>query len=115
MKPKILKQVIVVRKDLKLGKGKLATQVAHASVLASDNSDFQKEWKKEGQKKVVVWCKNLDELLSLYQESLNNNLPTALVEDAGLTQVERGTKTSLGIGPAPEGEIDKITGKLKLA
>ena len=109
-----LKQVIVIRKDLGLKKGKLASQVAHAAVLASRKSAFREDWEKEGQKKVVVECENLEELLSLYQRSLAEKLPTALVEDAGLTQIEKGTKTCVGIGPAEETRIDKITGKLRL-
>lgn len=110
----MLKQVIVIRKDLKLGKGKLAAQACHAAILASDKSRFKEKWKKEGQKKVVVFCQNLQELLSLYKMAKNNRLPTALVLDAGLTQIEKGTKTCIGIGPASEEKIDKITGKLKL-
>jgi len=109
-----LKQVIVVRKDLKLGKGKLAAQCCHASILASEKSRFKREWEKKGQKKIVVSCKDLKELLSLYEAAKNKKLPCVLVEDAGLTQVKKGTKTCIGIGPAPEEEIDKITGKLKL-
>ena len=110
----MLKQVIVVRKDLKLSKGKLATQVAHAALLAADKSKLREEWKKEGQKKIVLWCDNLKELFFLYETARNFNLPCALVSDAGLTEVEPGTKTCLGIGPAPEEKIDKITGNLKL-
>lgn len=108
------KQVIVVRKDLKLTKGKLAAQVAHAAVLASGKSKFKEEWEKEGQKKIVVWCEGLKELLFLYKEAENEGLPCSLVADAGLTQLESGTKTCLGIGPAEESKIDKITGNLKL-
>jgi PTH2 family peptidyl-tRNA hydrolase len=110
----MLKQVIVVRKDLGLGKGKLATQVAHAAILAADKSSFKKKWQREGQKKIVLWCKKLEKLLSLYKKAKSNKLPAALVEDAGLTQVKRGTKTCIAIGPAPEEKIDKITGTLKL-
>lgn len=109
-----LKQVIVIRKDLGLKKGKLAVQVAHAAVLASKKSIFKEDWEREGQKKVVVECENLEELLSLYQKSLAEKLPTAIVQDAGLTQIEKGTKTCIGIGPDEEEKIDKITGSLKL-
>lgn len=109
-----LKQVIVARRDLKLSKGKLATQVAHAAILASDKSKFKEDWKSEGQKKIVVWCKDLEELLEIFKEAKNSNLPCVLVSDAGLTQLEPGTKTCLGIGPTLENKIDKITGKLKL-
>ncbi len=98
----MFKQAIVVRKDLKLKKGKLAVQVAHASVLAADKSSVKKEWEKEGQKKVVLECQNLQELISLYQKAIAANLPVALVIDAGLTQIPKGTKTCIGIGPEKE-------------
>ncbi len=110
----MLKQVIVVRKDLKLPKGKLAIEVAHAAILAAEKSQWKEEWQKEGQKKIALWCDNLDELIYLYQEAKKEKLPCALVSDAGLTIVKPGTKTCLGIGPAPEEKIDKITGNLKL-
>jgi len=109
-----LKQVIVVRSDLKLGKGKLAAQVAHASVSAADKSPWKKEWINLGQKKTVVKCSGEKELLDLMKRASVQNLPVALIEDAGLTQIPAGTKTCLGIGPAPVEQIDKITGKLKL-
>jgi PTH2 family peptidyl-tRNA hydrolase len=109
-----LKQVIVVRSDLKLGKGKTAAQVAHASISAADKSPWKGEWISEGQKKTVVKCSGEKELLELLKHAGNAKLPTALIEDAGLTQIPAGTKTCLGIGPAPEEQIDKITGKLKL-
>jgi len=110
----MLKQAIVVRKDLRLGKGKLAAQVAHAAILAADKSSFKRKWRKEGQKKIVLWCKKLEELLLLHKRAKSNKLPIALVEDAGLTQIKRGTKTCIAIGPAPEEKIDKITKELKL-
>jgi len=110
----MLKQVIVIRKDLKLGKGKLAAQVAHAAILASGKSSLKRKWIKEGQKKIVVWCKNLEELLLLYKKAEKKSIPIALVKDAGLTQVKKGTKTCIAIGPVSEEKIEKITGKLKL-
>ena len=109
-----LKQVIIVRKDLNLKKGKLSTQVAHAAILASKKSNFKEDWEKEGQKKVVLWCRNSEELLNLFQKAISEKLPAAIVEDAGLTQIPKGTKTCIGIGPAPEEKIDKITRDLKL-
>lgn len=109
-----LKQVIVVRKDLELGKGKLAAQVAHAAVSAAENSSFRREWIEEMQKKTVLKCNTLEELMQIYESAKKEGLPVALVRDAGLTQIPEGTITCIGIGPAPAGRIDKITGKLKL-
>jgi len=110
----MLKQVIVVRKDLKIGKGKLAVEVAHAAVTGAEISPWSEKWKEEGQKKVVLYVKNLNEMLSLYKKAKKARLPTGIIEDAGLTQVKKGTKTALFIGPAPEKEIDKITKDLPL-
>jgi PTH2 family peptidyl-tRNA hydrolase len=110
------KQVIVVRKDLKMSPGKTATHVAHASVECLDfvNESIIKKWKEEGAKKVVLKVNNLKELNDLYKKVRAAKIPCFLVKDAGLTQLKPGTVTALGIGPAEEKKIDKITGKLKL-
>jgi len=109
-----LKQVIVVRRDLKLGKGKLAAQVAHASVSAADKSKWKEEWLREGQKKSVLRCEDLNGLMKLLKNAKNYKLPVSLVKDMGRTQIPPGTVTCIGIGPAPEEKIDEITGNLKL-
>jgi PTH2 family peptidyl-tRNA hydrolase len=114
-----VKQAIVVRTDLGMGKGKLAAQAAHASLSAaelvsSSRVGWYEDWKSEGQKKVVLKVGSESELDELYKAARHAKLPAALVHDRGLTQLEPGTVTCLGIGPAPDGEIDSITGKLKL-
>ncbi len=109
-----LKQVIVVRKDLKMSKGKLAAQVAHASVEAAERSRWKDKWLRGFQKKSVLKCEDLDELLSIHEYAREQKLPISLIKDAGRTEILPGTITCVGIGPAPEGDIDKITGKLKL-
>ncbi|RLE90908.1 MAG: peptidyl-tRNA hydrolase [Thermoprotei archaeon] len=114
-----MKQVIVVRRDLKIGKGKLAVQVAHASVSAALEAQkkFQSwfnEWLEQGQKKVVVKVENEEALLEIYSQAIRLGLPCSLVRDAGLTQLPPGTPTAVGIGPAPAEIVDKVTGKLKL-
>ncbi len=113
------KQVIVVRKDVKMGKGKLAVQVAHASVSAlleamERRREWVDEWLSQGQKKIVVKVSSLEELLEIYNMAKSEGLPVALVIDRGLTQLEPGTVTAVGIGPAPTEKIDKITGHLHL-
>ena len=109
-----LKQVMVVRTDLKLGKGKLAAQVAHAAVSAAEASRWKKDWIKQNQMKAVLKCASLEELLDIYEQAKKAGLPAELINDAGRTQIPAGTATCVGIGPAPAGEIDRITGKLKL-
>jgi len=108
-----LKQIIVVREDLKLSPGKMASQVAHASVSAAEKSSYKNLWLNE-QKKVVLKCSGLDELLKIFESAKNKGLPAALIKDAGHTEIPEGTITCIGIGPASSEEIDKITGRLKL-
>ncbi len=110
------KQVIVIRKNLKIGKGKLAASVAHASVGCVRKTDEKiiKKWEEEGAKKVVLKVSSLEELEKIYRKVKGSGLPYFLVKDAGLTQVRPGETICLGIGPAEENKIDKITGKLKL-
>jgi PTH2 family peptidyl-tRNA hydrolase len=111
-----LKQVILVRQDLKMPKGKMAVQVAHASVEAASNSgrDAVEEWKQEGMAKVALKVADEKELLEFFDKAKYAKLPVGLIRDAGRTVLEPGTITCLGIGPADENEIDKLTGKLKL-
>jgi PTH2 family peptidyl-tRNA hydrolase len=110
------KQVILVRTDLKLPKGKMAAQCAHASVEAVFNSDKDKvdEWRESGQKKVVLKVADEKELLKYLQMAKEAGLKTALITDAGKTVIAPGTKTCVGIGPDSEEEIDSVTGKLKM-
>jgi PTH2 family peptidyl-tRNA hydrolase len=109
-----LKQVIVVRRDLKLSRGKLAAQVAHASVEAADKSRWKRKWLEGLQKKSILKCDSLDNLLDIHKSAREHKLPVSLIKDAGRTEILPGTVTCVGIGPAPEEDIDKITGKLKL-
>ncbi|HIG93011.1 MAG: peptidyl-tRNA hydrolase, PTH2 family [archaeon GW2011_AR9] len=110
------KQVILIRQDLKLPKGKLAAQAAHASVEAVLKSDSKlvSTWRKQGMAKIVLKVKDEKELLSYLQQAKDAGLTTALITDAGHTVVAPGTKTCVGIGPDEEEKIDGITGKLAL-
>ena len=112
-----MKQVIIVRKDLDMGKGKIAAQVAHASFGAarSATSKNMGDWEKDGSKKVVLKTDGgQEELIELQKEAKREGLATFLVKDAGKTQLEPGTITALGIGPNDDEEIDKVAGHLKL-
>lgn len=113
------KQVIVMRSDLRMGKGKIAAQAGHAAVSAAEEArkHFPKWWKAwldEGQCKIAVKVSGEAELLGLMSVARRAELPCALVSDRGLTQLEPGTITCLAIGPAPAAEVDEITGKLAL-
>ncbi|QKR00021.1 peptidyl-tRNA hydrolase [Metallosphaera tengchongensis] len=116
-----MKMVIIVRTDINMGKGKIAAQVAHAAVSLVLQAfsggtwrDWLDSWLSEGQPKIVVKINSLEDLLSRVERARRDNLPVAVISDAGKTQVEPGTITCAGIGPGPEEEIDRITGDLKL-
>jgi PTH2 family peptidyl-tRNA hydrolase len=113
------KQVIVFRSDLKLSKGKIATQAGHATVSAAEEArkrhrGWWAAWASEGQRKIAVKVKSEKELLELEKQAKELALPTALIVDRGLTEVPPDTVTCLGIGPAPADKVDRLTGKLKL-
>ena len=113
------KLVIVVRTDLGLTKGKMAVQVAHASVNCAVQAHLKRrkvydEWYRGGQKKIVAKVASVRELLELKSMAEAKGHITSLVTDAGLTQVAPGTTTCLGIGPADSKALDPLTGQLGL-
>ncbi|MFP3283488.1 MAG: peptidyl-tRNA hydrolase Pth2 [Nitrososphaeria archaeon] len=113
------KQVMVARTDIAMGKGKLAAQVAHAAVAALKDAEARKptwaaEWLSEGQPKIVTKVRSLEELTLRYERARAMGLPAAIITDRGLTQLEPGTVTCIGIGPAPVYDVDKVTGDLRL-
>jgi peptidyl-tRNA hydrolase len=133
------KQVIVARLDLKMPPGKLAAQVAHASVAVllkhgRWENDFQcgdpdvprdkfvlhpteamEHWMKISFPKAVLEAKDEMEMEILYAEAQRAGLPCSKVIDSGRT-VYNGEHnlTCIAIGPAERSEIDKITGHLPL-
>jgi len=114
-----VKQVIVMRNDLKMGVGKLAAQAAHASLMSyfeavKIDKKIAETWLKEGEKKIVLKADNVEIIEKLYGAFNYKGIPCALVSDAGLTQLPPGTKTALGIGPWTSEEIDAYTSFLKL-
>ena len=113
------KQVIVMRIDLKMSRGKIAAQAGHAAVSAAEEArkrrpDWWSAWMEEGQRKIAVKARSEQELLELEGQAKQLRLPSALVCDRGLTELPPDTMTCLGIGPAPSSQVDRITGKLKL-
>ncbi|XP_026823584.1 peptidyl-tRNA hydrolase 2, mitochondrial isoform X1 [Ooceraea biroi] len=115
------KMVIVVRTDISMGKGKVGAQCAHAALeccrqtLNSEKSEqmFQ-SWLKIGQPKVVLRIQNEEELLTLVDKAKDAGLITAVIKDAGRTQLKPGTITAVGIGPGSNEVIDSLTSKLRL-
>jgi peptidyl-tRNA hydrolase, PTH2 family len=112
----MLKQVIIIRLDLKMGKGKLVAEGAHASLAAflKAKNDDRREWIESGMKKIVLKVGSEKDLVSVFQKLKKEKLPAELIADRGLTQISPGTKTAIGCGPVEEKSIDKITGKMKL-
>jgi PTH2 family peptidyl-tRNA hydrolase len=111
-----MKQVLVVNAALRLPKGKLAAQVAHAAVGAflEATTSAQQRWLEEGMPKVVLKGNSAEELRQLQTLARQRHIPTCLISDAGRTVVPAGTVTCVGLGPAGDNEIDEITGTLKL-
>jgi len=127
-----VKQVIVARRDLHCRKGKLAAQVAHASlkvffdrmrplyseglsIAPRDDWDWPlvKEWIDGSFTKIVLGCQDEPEILALEAKAKEAGLPTALVVDNGLTEFHGvKTVTCLAIGPDDPEKIDKVTGHL---
>uniref|UniRef100_A0A7N0U8E1 peptidyl-tRNA hydrolase n=2 Tax=Kalanchoe fedtschenkoi TaxID=63787 RepID=A0A7N0U8E1_KALFE len=114
-----LKMILVVRQDLKMGAGKIASQCAHAATglyaeLMLSQRSLLRQWEQCGQAKIVVTCKNQQEMNKLKYTAESIGLPTFIVADAGRTQVIAGSKTVLAIGPGPKASVDSVTGKLRL-
>jgi len=110
------KQVILVRQDLKLPKGKLAAQASHASVEAVLKSDPEivQKWRSEGMAKIVLKVKDENELVKYFQTAKDKGLTVSLITDAGRTVIAPGTKTCVGIGPDGQERIDNVTAGLSL-
>jgi PTH2 family peptidyl-tRNA hydrolase len=113
------KMVIVTRKDLNLSTGKLAAQVAHAAVDCALSTKKHKpkwfsKWQNEGAKKAVVRVESLDDFFPLKMKAESLEIATSIISDAGHTEIPAGTKTVLGLGPAPNNIIDQVTGDLPL-
>lgn len=113
---KRMKQIVIVRQDLKLPKGKLVTQTGHAFVDAVLNSkaDVVQKWKKEGMMKVALKVENEEELFKYKKLADELGVVNRIITDEGRTTIRAGTVTCLGLGPDDEEKMNKITGNLKL-
>ncbi|CAP70416.1 uncharacterized protein PODANS_3_4950 [Podospora anserina S mat+] len=121
------KLVLVVRTDLGMTKGKIAAQAGHATLAcyktlskaASKDpngkaAQILKAWERRGQAKIAVQVKSEEELLLLQGTARSLGITAEVIADAGRTQIESGSLTVLGVGPAPKSEVDGVTGGLKL-
>jgi PTH2 family peptidyl-tRNA hydrolase len=124
-----VKQVIVVRRDLSMGKGKLAAQVAHASMkFLVDNNEAERGdemiiklspaeamWLTGSFTKVVVGCDSEEALDALIFQAQLAEVECHPIIDAGRTEFHGvATMTCAAFGPCEAEELDKITGKLRL-
>lgn len=118
-----MKQVVVIRKDLNMRRGKEIAQAAHAvtqwliqKVLNSEKlTKEESDWVSNGSKKVTLQVSSEKELMDLASSARKANLKFHVITDAGITEFNGvATKTCIAIGPDTDEAIDKITGTLKL-
>jgi PTH2 family peptidyl-tRNA hydrolase len=124
MQQQSVKQVIVMRKDLKMRRGKEIAQGSHASTawlrkrIGQGRMRFstaEEQWMDHSSAKIVCQVDNEEELLEIYTKARQANLEVHLITDSGKTEFGGvPTKTCLAIGPDYDGNIDPITGLLKL-
>jgi peptidyl-tRNA hydrolase, PTH2 family len=113
------KMVLVIRGELRLTAGKAAVQVAHAAVMLVLQAEKRRgggleRWLHEGQKKIAVVAPTLADMVEVQNRASRQGIPTVWVDDAGFTEVAPGTRTCLGLGPAPSLDLDRVTGDLAL-
>jgi peptidyl-tRNA hydrolase, PTH2 family len=122
------KQVIILRKDLNMRKGKLVAQGAHASMgailslckqdgnkLILEMDDRTEPWLTGRFKKICVYVNSEEELLQIYNTALTNGLVCSIIKDSGLTEFHGvPTLTAVAVGPDREDRIDEVTKHLPL-
>lgn len=129
------KQVLVVRKDLKMRKGKVGAQCAHAStkailsqgsrVIYPDGKRLFRfeygiespwaQWLESGSAKVCVYVEDEQALLDVYEKALSLGLPATMIVDSGRTEFGGiPTRTVVAVGPGWVDEVDAVTGGLTL-
>jgi PTH2 family peptidyl-tRNA hydrolase len=122
------KQIIILRKDLNMRKGKLVAQGAHASMgailalmkregntLTLEMDERTEPWLTGRFKKICVYVNTEQELLDLHKQALDAGMVCSLIQDAGLTEFGGvKTYTAVGIGPDREDKVDVLTKHLPL-
>ncbi|KAI5950953.1 hypothetical protein KGF54_004027 [Candida jiufengensis] len=123
--PGEVRMTLVIRQDLKMGKGKAAAQCSHATLSlykkitnpSSDayNPEMVKRWEYgNGQAKITLQVPNQEEMDLLFAKAISLGINACIIHDAGRTQIAAGSATVLGLGPAPKKILDDVTGELKL-
>lgn len=122
--PGEVRMALCVRTDIPMLKGKAAAQCCHAAVACyklmstnayeSYNPGMLNRWEIGGQAKITLKCPSSDDLDLMFAQAMSLGVNAYVVQDAGRTQVDPGTVTVLGLGPAPRSVLDQITGHLKL-
>ena len=126
------KQVIVIRRDLKMRRGKEIAQGAHASMAwlrqritphltpagRADQVQFsaaERSWLELSMRKVTVKVGSEQELLGVYDKAIAAGLVVHMITDRGLTEFGGiPTRTCLAVGPDYDDLIDPVTGDLEL-
>jgi peptidyl-tRNA hydrolase, PTH2 family len=123
-----IKQVIVMRHDLKMRRGKQIAQGAHASmsfltrklqsrssICMDDFSPNEQIWIMGSFAKVCVRCNSEEELIGFHDKAMEMGLEVHLITDSGRTEFHgQPTRTCLAIGPDDASKIDQVTGHLEL-
>jgi PTH2 family peptidyl-tRNA hydrolase len=127
-----IKQVIVIRRDLRMRRGKEIAQGAHAAtawlrervllgmtasgaVKRVELSEAERTWLERSNRKVTVKVSSEEELLTVYEQALDAGLVVHLITDGGLTEFAGvPTRTCLAIGPDYDERINPVTARLEL-
>jgi PTH2 family peptidyl-tRNA hydrolase len=118
----MIKQVLIIRKDLGMRRGKECSQATHAGMafIVRNKSGWtpneeQLEWISTGQTKITLQVNSEEEMVSLFDKAIELGLTANIITDAGRTEFGGvPTKTCLAIGPNQSNLIDQVTGGLKL-
>ena len=135
------KMMIVMRRDLKMRKGKIAAQAGHACIdailmaLSKEGrlNDFEttndgialrdtdkpttplSDWFKYGCAKICVYVDSEEELMNIADKAKEKGIIAAVITDAGMTEFHGvPTKTCLALEPLPAEVADELTGDLPL-
>lgn len=123
--PGEVRMSLIVRQDLKMGKGKAAAQCSHATLalykkITNPNSEaynpeMVKRWEYgNGQAKITLQVPDQEQMDMLFAKAMSLGINATIIHDAGRTQIAAGSATVLGLGPAPKRILDEVTGELKL-